>query len=98
MRLPAARLHYALGDILLDLGDAAGGYREFVAAADLDTDGETDAQERVDALDGLDIDFDDSEDDDQNQDQNDNDGDDHGDDHGDTGEAGERDEEPGRAD
>lgn len=62
MRVPAARLHYALGDILLDLGDATGGYREFVAASDLDTDAETDARERVDALDGLNIDFDESDD------------------------------------
>lgn len=63
LRLPAARVHYALGDILLDLGDAAGGYREFVAATDLDSDGDTDARERVDALDGMDIDFDDSDED-----------------------------------
>lgn len=62
LRLPAARLHYALGDILLDLGDATGGYREFVAASDLDSDSETDAQERVDALDGMDIDFDETDD------------------------------------
>ncbi|QGN33164.1 hypothetical protein [Microlunatus sp. Gsoil 973] len=61
LRLPAARLHYALGDVLLDLGDTVGGYRELVAAADLDTGQETDAQERVDAMNGLDIDFDDSE-------------------------------------
>lgn len=61
MRLPAARLHYALADVLLDLGDPSGGYRELVAAAELDTEQETDAQERVDALDGLDIEFDDSE-------------------------------------
>lgn len=63
LRLPVARLHYALGDVLLDLGDTAGGYREFVAAGELDTDGETDALERVDALDGLDIHFDDDDDD-----------------------------------
>lgn len=63
LRVPAARLHYALGDILLDLGDATGGHREFVAASDLDTDSETDARERVDALDGMDIDFDESDDD-----------------------------------
>ncbi|MBO0812800.1 MAG: tetratricopeptide repeat protein, partial [Microlunatus sp.] len=62
MRLPAARLHYALGDVLLDLGDATGGRREFVTAATLDTDGDTDARERVDTLDGLDIQFDDDDD------------------------------------
>lgn len=62
LRVPVARLHYALADVLLDLGKQAEAYREFVKAAELDTDGETDAQERVDQLDGLAIEFDEAED------------------------------------
>ncbi|WP_091527438.1 hypothetical protein [Microlunatus soli] len=62
MRLPVARLRYALADVLLTLGNRADAYVEFVRAAGLDDQGDTDAQERVDELDGMNIEFDDSDD------------------------------------
>jgi tetratricopeptide (TPR) repeat protein len=65
MHTPAARLHYALADVLLDLGQADQAREEFRRAADLDTDGATDAEERSDALDGLAIEFDQGDEDDE---------------------------------
>lgn len=61
MREPVARLHYALADVLLDLDDPNGARQAFTRAADLDDDGATDAQERLDQLNGLQITFDDDE-------------------------------------
>jgi tetratricopeptide (TPR) repeat protein len=57
-----ARLRYAYADQLLAQGDRAKARDWFVAAAKLDREGLTDADERVAELDGLVIDFDDSED------------------------------------
>ena len=57
-RMPKARLRYAYADALLQAGQEAEARRWFVVAARLDIDGETDAQARVDELDGLRIDFD----------------------------------------
>jgi tetratricopeptide (TPR) repeat protein len=57
-RLPKARLRYAYADALLQAGQEAEARRWFVVTARLDSDGETDAQARVDELDGLRIDFD----------------------------------------
>lgn len=61
-RTPAARAHYAFADLLLADGDEAGARTWFESAADLDTERSTDAVERLDALAGLAIEFDDSED------------------------------------
>jgi tetratricopeptide (TPR) repeat protein len=61
LRTAVVRLHYALADVLLDLDKQAEAREEFLRAAELDTDGVTDAQERVDELDGLAIDFDDTD-------------------------------------
>lgn len=58
MRTPAVRLRYAYADLLLGLGDQASARQWFAAAAALDRAAETDAQERVDQLDGLEIEFD----------------------------------------
>lgn len=57
-----ARLQYAYADALLRDGQEATARRWFASAADLDADGSTDAADRRDALDGLMIDFDESED------------------------------------
>ncbi len=57
----AVRLRYAYADALLQAGREADARRWFVVAAKLDHDGETDAQARVDELDGLLIDFDETE-------------------------------------
>jgi tetratricopeptide (TPR) repeat protein len=57
-RLPKARLRYAYADLLLEAGQEAEARRWFVVAAQLDPEGELDAQSRVDELDGLTIDFD----------------------------------------
>jgi len=57
-RIPKARLRYAYADALLQAGKDADARRWFVVAAKLDPEGETDAQNRVDELDGLLIDFD----------------------------------------
>ncbi|HYP45047.1 MAG TPA: hypothetical protein VEQ66_07625 [Propionibacteriaceae bacterium] len=62
IRTAKARLRYAYADALLRAGREAEARTWFVAAAQLDADGETDAQDRVDELDGLSIEFDDSTD------------------------------------
>jgi tetratricopeptide (TPR) repeat protein len=56
----SARLFYAYADALLAAGRADEAREAFVRAADADTEGETDAAERLDELDG--IEFDDLED------------------------------------
>lgn len=58
------RLHYAYADALLSAGDRAGAREHFAAAAGTDSEVAVDARERLDALDGLVIDFDDSDPDD----------------------------------
>lgn len=58
---PLVRLHYALADALLEQQDRAASRAALVRAAELDVDNATDAQERLDAMDGLTIDYDDSE-------------------------------------
>ena len=55
---PAARLHYAYAEALLVAGQPDEARTWFASAAERDADGETDAQRRVDELDGLRIDFD----------------------------------------
>src|SRR6202007_1403676 len=57
----SARLFYAYADALLAAGRTDEARDAFARAADADTDGETDAAERLDELDG--IEFDDLEDD-----------------------------------
>ncbi|MDO5501118.1 MAG: tetratricopeptide repeat protein, partial [Propionibacteriaceae bacterium] len=57
-----ARLRYAYADLLLATGDAEQAREWFAAAAKLDADGVTDADERVAELDGVVIDFDETED------------------------------------
>ncbi len=64
IRLPLARLRYAYAEALLHHGDEAEARRLFVAAAKLDNDGELDADQRVDELDGMLIEFDENEPDD----------------------------------
>ncbi|QDP97309.1 hypothetical protein FOE78_16495 [Microlunatus elymi] len=94
MRLPVARLQYALADVLLDLEDPVGAQRAFARAVELDDDGATDAQERLDQLNGLQITFDDSDDGD---DDSDHDSDDDLDSTGDEDDGGSDEGEP-RAD
>ena len=53
-----ARLRYAYADTLLDAGKESEARQWFAAAATLDRDHETDAQQRVDELDGFVIDYD----------------------------------------
>ena len=53
-----ARLRYAYADALLQTGKNSEARQWFTAAAKLDHDQETDAQERVDELDGILIDYD----------------------------------------
>ena len=78
LRLPTARVHYALGELLLGEFDEAGAREQFELAVVLDVEGEIDAQERLDLIDGVEIDFDDTDGDDTDGD--DTDGDDtHGD-------------------
>jgi tetratricopeptide (TPR) repeat protein len=55
--LAVARLRYAYADALLHTGQDAEARELFAAAAELDQDQETDAQLRVDELDGLLIDY-----------------------------------------
>ena len=60
--MPAARLRYAYADLLLADGDTTAAHRFFAEAADLDPDGEIDSIERVDELEGMVIDFDETDD------------------------------------
>ena len=62
MALPTARLHYAYAEALHKAGQEAEARRWFASAAGLDHEQETDAQQRVDELDGFLIDFDDDDD------------------------------------
>ncbi len=59
LALATARLHYAYAEALGRAGQETEARRWFASAADLDPDQETDAQQRVDELDGFLIDFDD---------------------------------------
>ena len=52
-RIATARLRYAFAEALLRRGSSAAARKWFEAAAELDTDVETDAQARVDELDGV---------------------------------------------
>ena len=52
----SARLFYAYADALLAAGRAEEARDAFAQAADADTDGETDAAERLDQLDGIELD------------------------------------------
>ena len=62
-RMPKARLRYAYAEALLQAGEDGEARDWFSVAARLDHEGETDAQARVDELEGMLISFDDSEDD-----------------------------------
>jgi tetratricopeptide (TPR) repeat protein len=64
LRQPLSRLRYAYAEALLHAGDEAEARRWFAAAAKLDPENELDAQERVDELDGLRIEFDDDDEED----------------------------------
>ncbi len=61
-KLARARLRYAYADLLERAGDDEQAERWFEAAAALDGDGATDAQDRIAALQGMVIDYDESED------------------------------------
>ncbi len=61
VRTALARLRYALAEVHLATGEQDRARQWFVAAAEIDRDGETDAAERVDELDGMNIEFDDSD-------------------------------------
>ena len=61
LALATARLHYAYAEALGRAGQETEARRWFASAADLDLDQETDAQQRVDELDGFLIDFDDDD-------------------------------------
>lgn len=67
LQLPVARLRYAYAEALLKADDEMQARRWFAAAAKLDVEGELDAHERVDELDGLLIDFDETEDEDEDE-------------------------------
>lgn len=56
-----ARLRYALAAAQLKAGETAEARRWFASAAELDREGETDAAERLDELDGFSIEFDEVE-------------------------------------
>jgi tetratricopeptide (TPR) repeat protein len=56
-----ARLLYALGDLLLRIDHPVEARESFARAAELDTEQQTDAQERLEELDGMLIEFDDDE-------------------------------------
>ena len=59
LALPHARLQYAYAELLLRAGQQAEARHWFASAARLDVEQQTDAQQRVDELDGFLIDFDD---------------------------------------
>jgi tetratricopeptide (TPR) repeat protein len=59
LALAHARLQYAYADLLLGAGQQAEAHHWFASAAQLDVEQQTDAQQRVDELDGFLIDFDD---------------------------------------
>jgi tetratricopeptide (TPR) repeat protein len=59
LALAHARLQYAYADVLLDAGQQAEARSWFASAAQLDAEQQTNAQQRVDELDGFRIDFDD---------------------------------------
>jgi tetratricopeptide (TPR) repeat protein len=59
--LAVARLRYAYADALLDTGNQSEARQWFGSAATLDGDHETDAQQRIDELDGFLIDYDEDE-------------------------------------
>jgi tetratricopeptide (TPR) repeat protein len=61
-KLSRARLRYAYADLLERTGDVAGAERWFVAAANLDPQGNTDAEDRLATIRGVVIEYDDSED------------------------------------
>ncbi|MBA8795281.1 tetratricopeptide (TPR) repeat protein [Friedmanniella endophytica] len=67
VRTAMGRVHYALADLLLAEGDPASARVEFARAADLDVEETTDAHERLDELDGVSIDFDETEDEDSDE-------------------------------
>jgi tetratricopeptide (TPR) repeat protein len=75
--VPAARLYYAYADILEQTGKPAEARQWFDAAARLDPDGDLDADERRDLLDGMTITFDDSDDEAGDDDSDDEDDDSH---------------------
>jgi tetratricopeptide (TPR) repeat protein len=79
LREALARMHYAYGELLLEDGDQVAGREAFATAADLDVDGVTDAPERVDLLDGMDlvVGEDVDEDDDEDHEAGDHEADDH---------------------
>ena len=54
-----ARLAYAHADLLLKIDQTAAARESFARAAELDTEQQTDAQQRVEELDGLLIEFED---------------------------------------
>lgn len=51
----AARVYYAYADALLDSGDQAGARHWFAQAASSDADGDTDAEDRLAELDGVEV-------------------------------------------
>jgi tetratricopeptide (TPR) repeat protein len=61
VRTAVARLHYAYAEVLLADGHDREARRWFASAAELDHDGETDAAERRDDLDGWSLQYDESE-------------------------------------
>ncbi len=72
-RMPKVRLRYAYADALVHEGKDAEARKWFVVAAKLDPQGETDAQARLDELDGLLIDFDETDSDETGPDERDTD-------------------------
>lgn len=60
-KVARARLRYAYADLLEHAGDEEQAERWFAAAAGLDPEGETDAEERLEALQGMTIDFDETD-------------------------------------
>jgi tetratricopeptide (TPR) repeat protein len=73
LQAPVARLRYAYADSLLEAGKTVDARHWFAEAARLDPEQETDAQQRVDELDGMIIDFDEADDDDAEEGQADSD-------------------------